>query len=106
MANRLKDILHRPDERVPDDYYVVHTHYERFFVTRTAADRILRDLDAPVLPRWIRFVDLHGSRISLRSKWILYVCESTADQRTNWRKFDRARDLEEKADRLPGDDDD
>ena len=100
MTNRLKDSFDQADERAPvNDYYVVLTEWCRFFVSRAAADRILRDLDASPMPRWVRFVDLHGPRVCLRSELIQFVFESTAAQRSIERFFERARDLEEKGDR-------
>ena len=106
MTNRLKENFDQPDERVPvDDYYVIVCGYQRFSVTRETADRILRDLDATTLPRWVRFIDVHGSRFCLRSRLIHFVFESTADQRASEREFERARDLEEKADKRPWEDD-
>jgi hypothetical protein len=85
---------------------VVLTECFRFFVTRTSAGRILRDLDASPMPRWVRFVDLHGSRVCLRSELIQFVFESTAAQRSSERHFERALDREEKADRRTWEDDD
>jgi hypothetical protein len=107
MTNRLKDIFDQPEKRVPDDDYYVVTHYclGRFFVTRATADRILRDLDAPVMPRWVRFVDLHGSKVCLRTRLIQSVFESTVGQRASERKFERARDREEEDDKRPWEDD-
>jgi hypothetical protein len=106
MTNRLKDIFDQPEKRVPDDdFYVVVSLNERFFVTRATADRILRDLDAPIMPRWVRFVDLHGSKVCVRTRLIKSVFESTVGQRASERQFEKARDREEEADKRSWEDD-
>jgi hypothetical protein len=107
MTNRLKDVFEQPEgEQAEDDYYVVDTRWEEFYVTRVSADRILRDLDASPAPEWIRFMDIYGSRVCLRCEAINFVRECTVAQRASERQFRRARRLEARADRRPWEDDD
>lgn len=107
MFNRLKGYFEPFEDQAPaNDFYVVVYGWSVFYVTREVADRILRDLDARSPPRWIRFTDLSGSRVSVRSARISFVFESTFAQRAAERAFDRARRLEEKADRRPWEDED
>jgi hypothetical protein len=106
MINRLKDRFDEPEESEPEqDFHVVACVFEEFYVTREEAERILRELDARTPPRWIRFTDVNGSRISVRSVRIDHVQEWTATQRASDRAFRRARRREEKADRRLWDDD-
>ncbi|HEX7051947.1 MAG TPA: hypothetical protein VF188_17195 [Longimicrobiales bacterium] len=106
MINRLKEYFDEPEEQPPeDDYYVVACAWDDFYVTCDVAERILRELQAPSLPRWIRFTDVNGSRVCLRTRLIEYVRECTAAQRASARRFGRARELEDKADRRSWEDD-
>jgi hypothetical protein len=107
MVNRLKDHFDASDERPPDDdYYVVSQRFEDFYVTREVAERIMAELQASEPPAWIRFTDVYGSSVCVRSCWIDNVRECTVAQRASERQFLRARRLEEKADRRPWEDDD
>jgi|SRR5690606_12888817 len=107
MINRLTLFFDRPGDRPPeDDYYVVASPWDHFYVARDEAERILRELRSPWSPRWVRFRDVHGSSVCLRSRLILYVRECTAEQRAAARRFWRAREEEEKADRYPWEDED
>jgi hypothetical protein len=107
MTNRLKDYFDQPDERPPEeDYFVVAHDCAFFYVTREVAERILVDLQADVPPRWLRFTDVSGSSVCVRTRLIDYVRECTQAQRAAQREFRRARRLEEKADRRPWEEDD
>jgi hypothetical protein len=107
MVNRLKDYFEEADERPPEDeYFEVACEYELFYVTAAEAERILRALEACVRPRWLRFTEVNGSHVILRTRLIEYVRECTVAQRASERAFRRARRLEEKADRRPWEDDD
>jgi hypothetical protein len=107
MINRLKDCFEESDERLPeDDYFEVGYEFEYYYVTAAVAERILRQLQSRVRPRWLRFTDVNGSRVCVRTRLIEYVRECTVAQRARERAFRRARRLEEKADRRPWEDDD
>jgi hypothetical protein len=47
----------------------------------------------------VKFVDLTGARVRLRTRQIEYVCQCTADQRAAEREFFRSLKQERKADR-------
>lgn len=107
MVNRLKKYLEEPEEELPEqDYWVVASQYEDFYVTREVAEGVMRELDRPLLRRWIHFVDVNGSRVRVLSKRIDQVREWTKDQRAADREFRRTRRLEEKAERRPWEEDD
>ena len=102
MINRLKEHLEEPEERPPEsDYFIVSCRFEDFYVDRATAERILRRLNMPLPPRWVRFTDIYGASVSVRARLIDSVRECTETQRTAERQFQRARRLEEKADRRP-----
>lgn len=101
MINRLKELFGDPEQERPpaSNYYVVDGGFEEFYVTRQTAMRLIRRLDAPARPRWIRFRDVWGSRVSLRGDRVGCVRECTEAQRASEREFHRARRRESKADR-------
>ena len=82
------------------EYYVVVSGYSVWYVTGEVASRIGRKLDRPWQPRWLKFADISGSRVWLRTSTISYVCESTELQRSRDRDFQaRQREEEEARDR-------
>ncbi len=102
MINRVTAFFGDPDERSPpEDFYVIGYAQEEFYVTREVAECVLRQLGAFVRPRWIRFTDLHGSTVSVRSAWIHQVRESTAAQRKALRAFFQARVEEQTGEENP-----
>lgn len=107
MINRLKGRIPRPDEEEPaNDYWEVSGDGGCFYVSKETAERILRALERLVPPRRIRFRDVFGSEVWVRTKEISCVEESTRTQRTASRRFQRARKEERKAERPPWEDDD
>jgi hypothetical protein len=106
MVNRLKEYLEEPEEGLPEqDYWVIASRYDDFYVTRAVAESIMRELERP-LRRWLRFTDVNGSEVRVLTRQIDQVREWTKDQRAADREFRRARRLEDKADRRPWEDDD
>lgn len=108
MCNQLKD---RGDEwhddvSCDDDYFVIRVSFIGYEVTATTAAEVMRQVSRRLPPRWVGFVDLHGARIRIRSRLITMIHESTATHRQRERDFERARRLEEKADRRPWEDED
>ena len=93
-----------PEPEVEDDYFVVETRGDMFFVTLEAVEEVVRQLNEHV--RWLTFRDLstRWHRILASEVYLLY--ESTAAQRAAARAFWRARRLEAKADRRSWEDDD
>jgi hypothetical protein len=92
-------------DRSNDDYFVIRVGFTCFQVSAATAAAVMAALARRWPPRWVGFVDLHGSRIRLRSHTIAMIYESSAVQRQHERDFERARRLEEKADRRPWEDD-
>ena len=88
------------------DYFVVSGDCDTWYVSTEMARLIEACLDAEPAPRWVRFVDLTGARIRLRSRLIESISQSTADQRASERAFHRTLNRERKADRSWDDDDD
>ncbi len=101
MINRIKELLGEPEEERPpaSEFFVVAAKYELFYVSRETAERLLAELADGRPPRWLRFTDVYGSKVTLRGPLIEYVRECTEAQRTAEREFHRARHRERKADR-------
>ena len=98
--NTLKQKEETPEERPgPGDYYEVATELGTWYVSGETAARIAWSLDRRWRPRWIKFVDLSGSRAWLRAEAIQFVSESTEHQRTKDRAFRYLMRKENKADR-------
>jgi hypothetical protein len=66
----------------------------------------IAQLESNEAPAWIRFTDMYGSSVCVRSYLIDNVRECTVAQRASEQQFERARRLEEKADRRPWEEDD
>jgi hypothetical protein len=81
------------------DFYVVACEYSTWYVSAETAARIGEVLDRLWRPRWIKFVDVSGSRVWLQTGVVEAVYESTEAQRTRDRDFHHRRRREEKADR-------
>ena len=86
------------------DYFIVSGDCGTWLVSTVMARHIELVLDAQPPARWVRFVDLAGSRVRLRTRQIDYVCQCTAEQRALERRFSRALMRERKADRSWEDD--
>lgn len=96
----LKQKEETPDERPgPGDYYMVVAQYSTWFVSPETAVRLGRALDRRWRPRWVKFVDLAGSRAWVRTVSIECISESTERQRTQDRQFQYLRRKEERSDR-------
>ncbi len=106
MINRLKEYHGEPEERAPaDDYFEILCESEFHYVSRETARSIVRQLRRAWVPRWIRFTDLAGSEVEVRSRLIESVHESTTVQRQARRDIQRARKQERKTDPRPWEDD-
>ena len=104
--NRLKQYLEDEEPLMPEgDYWVVETRSEYWVVSADAARAVERAVTRLWRPRWIGFVDLTGGHRRVRTDLVECVFESTTAQRAYRRAFDRARRLEDKADRRPWEED-
>jgi hypothetical protein len=88
------------------DYFVVSGDGGTWCVSTEMARLIEAHLDAEPVARWVKFVDLTGSRVRLRTRLIESITQCTADQRASERAFHRTLNRERKADRSWEDDDD
>jgi hypothetical protein len=101
--NRMTGFLAEDPEYEYGDFFVVHGYGFSAGITAETAARIERVLNRWLVPRWIVFYDRVGSRFRVRTNLIRSIVESTAKQREADRRYDRAREREEKEDR-PWDD--
>jgi hypothetical protein len=81
------------------DHFVVVADDCAWLVSTEMARFIEACLEAEPPPRWVKFVDLTGSRVRVRARLIDAIHQSTADQRAAERAFHRALERERKADR-------
>jgi hypothetical protein len=102
--NRMTGFLAEGPENEYGDFFVVSGIFFSAGVTRATAVRIERALNRWIVPRWIVFYDRVGSRYRVRTDLIRSIVESTAEQREADRRYDRAREREEKEDQRPWDD--
>lgn len=102
MVNRITQYFEEPRGRTPaQDYWVVSSPTAWYCVDEATAAQILEKLDRRRPPRWLRFVDLFGSAVRVRSRDIDQVSESTAEQRAANRAFQEARRNEQSGDQPP-----
>ena len=84
----LKQREDTPEHRSgPGDYYEVTTEFGMWYVSGDTAARIGRVLERRWRPRWVKFVDLAGSRAWIRADAIESISESTEHQRVRDRAF-------------------
>jgi hypothetical protein len=107
--NRIKEVFEPPGEEPRGegrcgDYWVVCAEVGVFIVAPDTAQRIARELERWLTPRWVTFVDLSGSRVRIRGRDVRSSCASTGLQRERDRAFQRARMLEDEADAPPWED--
>ncbi|HEU0013327.1 MAG TPA: hypothetical protein VFQ45_06560 [Longimicrobium sp.] len=96
----LKQKQEVPEERSgPGDYYEVICQFSTWYVSGETAARIGRVLDRRWRPRFVKFVDLAGSRAWVRTASIESIAESTPGQREKDREFSHLRTKENMADR-------
>lgn len=104
--NRIASYLEESAEQSFGDFYVVAGEFGSACVTPDVAARIEVVLDRWWVPKWIVFRDRSGSRIRVRSRQIRSIGESTVAQRAADRRFEQARQREEKEDHRPWEDGD
>ena len=86
--NRLKDFFEWPrEEQEPaTDYYLIETSWNFFVVSRETAVAVERVLDKVLLPRWVVFRDLPGSRHRVLAREVERVSEARATARGEGRQ--------------------
>lgn len=85
-------------EQDAGDYFVLSAECGSWVVSTMMVRAIESALDAWPAPRWIRFVDLSGSRVRVRASTLHYIVQSTAEQRAFDRRLSRAVREERRAD--------
>jgi hypothetical protein len=103
--NTVKQKEETPEQRPgPGDYYEVNSRLGTWYVSPESAARISRALDRDRPKAWLKFVDLNGSRVWVRSTQIESIAESTERQRTSERDFQYLRRKEDRGARRWDDD--
>jgi hypothetical protein len=102
--NRMSRYLEELPGNGYGDFFVVAGEFGVAHITSETAARIESVLDRRNVPAWIVFDDRVGSRFRVRTRLIRTVIESTAEQRAADRRYEKARQREEKEDRRPWDD--
>lgn len=86
------------------DHFIVSAECCAWYVSTEMARFIEACLEAEPAPKWVKFVDLTGARIRLRTRLIDCISQSTAEQRAADRAYCRELTRERKADRSYDDD--
>ena len=82
-----EDGAETPREPFAAEYFIVIGEYCTWYVSTPMATFIEECLDAGA--EWVKFVDLTGARIRLRTRMINYITQYSADQRAMERDFNR-----------------
>ena len=69
------------------EFYIVVSQSGTWYVSPETAGRIGASLDRRLRPRWIKFVDVYGARVWLRTAGVESVFESTERIRARSREF-------------------
>ena len=72
----------------PADYYELRGECYTWYISPEMAVRITQQLERRWRPRWIKFVDLYGARVWMRSDSVVHLTESTGLQRVRERDFE------------------
>src|SRR5258707_10757175 len=72
------------------DFFIVSGDCSTWLVSTEMARFVESILDARPRPRWVKFVDLAGSRVRLRTRQIEYICQCSAEQRASRREVSPA----------------
>jgi len=77
------------------EFFVLDTQAGCWMISPAVASEIQRSLDRWPRPRWLRFVDITGSAIRVRSAWVKSMQFSSPEIRELWRRFTRERQAED-----------
>ncbi len=95
MQNRILNYLARAP--VPE-YWIVRGTWGWVMVSREVALHLMNVLRHRIRPRWVRFCDLAGSEICVRTSTIDLLGQNTLEQRANDRALRRLLEAEENGD--------
>jgi len=78
MRNNIENTTQVREPPPPNamEFVVVRTNSYRFHLTRAEGARLVDRLDRWWTPRWVAFVDLHGSLVRLRTSAIREVFDT------------------------------
>jgi len=85
----------RLNPRYPE-YFVLATVEGDWMLSREMARFVERELERWRRPRWIRFVDILGARVRVRTDVIRALRQSSQEIRAEWRRFKDERQKESK----------
>jgi hypothetical protein len=95
MAAHKRNEEEKPERRSgPGDYFTLGSLDGSWEIDYETAARIGRALDRRKRPRWMKFVDLHGGRVWVRTNTIVYVTESHERHRSQQHTFHYLHDKE------------
>jgi hypothetical protein len=78
-----------------EEYFLVDAPPAIWMVSAASARVIERELDRWPKPRWLRFVDILGARIRVRTAWVKSIQQSTPETRELWRRWMQERQQED-----------
>lgn len=81
------------------DFFIVAASAGTWYVSAESAARLGSALDRRLRPRWIKFVDMYGARVWLRTETVDAVYESSEPIRARGREFHYHWRQEEQTDR-------
>jgi hypothetical protein len=94
MNARMNRLKHQPEENEPKlgagDYFVVSAKCGEWCVSTEMVRFVEAALDADPRPSWVKFVDLSGSRVRIKTDDVVSIRQSTAEQRAATRAFRRS----------------
>lgn len=99
MIHRLRKYL----QEARSDFWVIGCHFGWYHVSPETGREIAEMLERRKPPRWVYFVDLHGSEVRVLSETIVRVEQSLSDQRQLERAFYKALREEEEPEKPPED---
>ena len=76
------------------EYFVLASYAGEWMISRRMAEFIEVELGRWRRPRWIRFIDLTGATVRLRTDLIKAVRQSSPEIRAEWRRFKEERKQE------------
>jgi hypothetical protein len=77
------------------DHHIVATTQFNYIVSTVMARHIERELDRKPRRQWVKFVDVSGARVRIRTSVIEGIEQSSLESRELWRRWREQRRKEE-----------
>ncbi len=77
------------------DHHIVATTQFSYIVSTVMAQHIERELDRKPRRQWVKFVDVAGARVRIRTSLIEGIEQSSLETRELWRRWREQRRREE-----------